>query len=69
MPSTARTAPFTELAVAGAVAMAAVLITINDARAVFTGTVPSAAAKAKAEQLVKSIRGVKAVDNKIEVSG
>jgi len=50
-------------------AMAAVLITINDARAVLTGTVSSAAAKVKAEQLVKSIRGVKSVDNKIEVSG
>ncbi len=50
-------------------AMAAVLITINDARAVLTGTVSSAAAKVKAEQLVKSIRGVKSVDNQIEVSG
>jgi BON domain len=50
-------------------AMAAVLITINDARAILTGTVSSAAAKVKAEQLVKSIRGVKSVDNKIEVTG
>ncbi len=50
-------------------AMAGVLITINEARAVLTGTVSSAAAKVKAEQLVKSIRGVKSVDNKIEVTG
>ena len=49
--------------------MAAVVISINDARAVLTGTVSSAAAKAKAEQLVKAVRGVKSVDNKIVVSG
>jgi hypothetical protein len=49
--------------------MAAVVISINDARAVLTGTVSSAAAKAKAEQLVKAVRGVKSVDNKIEVTG
>lgn len=49
--------------------MAAVVININDARAVLTGSVSSAAAKAKAEQLVKAVRGVKSVDNKIEVSG
>jgi BON domain len=48
---------------------AGVLITINDARAVLTGTVSSPAAKVKAEQLVKSIRGVKSVDNQIEVAG
>jgi hypothetical protein len=49
--------------------MAAVVISINDARAVLTGTVSSAAARAKAEQLVKAVRGVKSVDNKIVVSG
>jgi hypothetical protein len=49
--------------------MAAVVISINDARAVLTGTVSSAATKAKAEQLVKAVRGVKSVDNKIVVSG
>jgi hypothetical protein len=49
--------------------MAAVVISINDARAVLTGTVSSAAAKAKAEQLVKAVRGVKSVDNKIDVLG
>jgi hypothetical protein len=49
--------------------MAAVLVSINDARAVLTGTVSSAATKAKAEQLVKAVRGVKSVDNKIVVSG
>jgi osmotically-inducible protein OsmY len=49
--------------------MAAVVISINDAQAVLTGTVSSAATKAKAEQLVKAVRGVKSVDNKIVVSG
>ena len=49
--------------------MAGVVVTIADARAVLTGTVNSAATKAKAEQLVKGVRGVKSVDNKIVVSG
>ena len=49
--------------------MAGVVMTITDARAVLTGTVNSAATKAKAEQIVKAVRGVKSVDNKIVVSG
>ena len=49
--------------------MAGVIMTVTDARAVLTGTVNSAAAKAKAEQIVKAVRGVKSVDNKIVVSG
>jgi len=49
--------------------MAGVVMTITDARAVLTGTVNSAATKAKAEQLVKGVRGVKSVDNQIIVSG
>jgi flagellar hook-associated protein FlgK len=49
--------------------MAGVIMTITDARAVLTGTVKSEAAKAKAEQIVKAVRGVKSVDNKIVVSG
>lgn len=49
--------------------MAGVVMTVTDARAVLTGTVNSAAIKAKAEQLVKGVRGVKSVDNKIVVSG
>jgi hypothetical protein len=49
--------------------MADVVISINDARAVLTGTVSSAAIKARAEQLVKAVRGVKSVENKIVVSG
>jgi hypothetical protein len=48
--------------------MAGVVMTITDARAVLTGTVNSAATKAKAEQIVKAVRGVKSVDNKIVVS-
>jgi uncharacterized membrane protein YeaQ/YmgE (transglycosylase-associated protein family) len=49
--------------------MATVSITISEARAVLTGTVNSDAAKAKAEQIVKAVRGVKSVDNQIVVSG
>lgn len=49
--------------------MNAVSITITDSQAVLTGTVYSAAIKAKAEQIVKAVRGVKSVDNKIVVSG
>jgi flagellar basal body-associated protein FliL len=47
----------------------AVAITIIDARAFLTGTVNSPATRAKAERLVKEVRGVKSVDNKIVVSG
>ena len=47
----------------------AVSITITDARAVLTGTVYSVATRAKAEQIVKAVRGVQSVDNKIVVSG
>ena len=49
--------------------MAAVVMTITDARVVLTGTVNSAATKAKAELIVKAVRGVKSVDNQIVVSG
>jgi hypothetical protein len=49
--------------------MAGVVMTITDARVVLTGTVDSAATKAKAEQVVKGVRGVKSVDNQIVVSG
>ena len=49
--------------------MAGVVTTVTDARAILTGTVNSAATKAKAEQLVKAVRGVKSVDNQIVVSG
>jgi hypothetical protein len=46
-----------------------VSITITDARAFLTGTVNSTSTRAKAERLVKEVRGVKSVDNKIVVSG
>lgn len=49
--------------------MAGVVMTITDARVVLTGSVNSAATKAKAEQIVKAVRGVKSVDNQIVVSG
>ena len=48
--------------------MVGVTITVNDARAVLTGTVNSQAIKAKAEQLVKGVRGVKSVDNRLVAS-
>jgi len=48
--------------------MKTVSITITDSQAVLTGTVYSATTKAKAEQIVKAVRGVKSVDNKIVVS-
>jgi hyperosmotically inducible periplasmic protein len=49
--------------------MTTVSITISEARAVLTGNVNSLATKAKAEQIVRAVRGVKSVDNKIVVSG
>ena len=49
--------------------MTTVSITISEARAVLTGSVNSAATKAKAEQIVKAVRGVKSVDNQIVVLG
>jgi len=49
--------------------MAGVVMTVTDAQAVLTGTVSSAANKAKAEQIVKGVRGMKSVDNKIVVTG
>jgi len=47
--------------------MNAVSITITDSQAVLTGTVYSATTKAKAEQIVKAVRGVKSVDNQLVV--
>jgi hypothetical protein len=49
--------------------LAGVVMTVTDARAVLTGTVSTAAGKAKAEQLVKAVRGMKSVDNRIVVMG
>ena len=46
-----------------------VSIAINAARAILTGTVNSEVTKEKAEQLVKAVRGVKSVENQIDVSG
>ena len=48
--------------------MSGVVVTVSDYRAVLTGTVNSEATKAKAEQLVKGVRGVKSVDNKLVAS-
>jgi hyperosmotically inducible protein len=49
--------------------MTGVVMTVIDARVVLTGTVSTAATKAKAEQIVKAVRGVKSVDNQIVVTG
>ena len=49
--------------------MALVVMTVTDARAVLIGTVNSAASKAKAELIVKGVRGMKSVDNKIVIAG
>ena len=49
--------------------MTAVSITITESRAVLTGNVNSSATKARAELIVRAVRGVKSVDNKIVVSG
>ncbi len=48
--------------------MTTVSVAINAARAVLTGTVNSEAARAKAEQIVEAVRGLKSVDNQIVVS-
>ena len=49
--------------------MTAVSIAISNGRAVLTGSVNSLVTKAKAEQIVKAVRGVKSVDNQIVVVG
>jgi hypothetical protein len=49
--------------------MTGVVTTVTDARVVLTGTVSTAAIKAKAEQIVKAVRGVKSVDNQILITG
>jgi len=49
--------------------MTTVSIAINAARAVLIGTVNSEVTKAKAEQIVKAVPGVKSVENQIVVSG
>jgi hypothetical protein len=49
--------------------MASVSISITGAQAVLIGTVNSAVTKAKAERLIRAIRGVKSVDNQILVTG
>ena len=49
--------------------LTSITVTITEARAVLTGTVTSAAARAKAEKLIRAVPGVKSVDNKIKVSG
>ena len=48
--------------------MASISVAIREGRAVLTGTVNSAAIKVSAEQLVRDVRGVKSVDNRIVLS-
>jgi hypothetical protein len=45
------------------------IATVVDGKVTLTGTVPSADLKAKAERDVKTIKGVRSVDNQIIVSG
>src|SRR6185295_8056360 len=47
--------------------MGAVSIAVSGARAALTGTVNSQVTKERAERLVRSVRGVKSIDNKIYV--
>ena len=49
--------------------MTTVSITISEARAGLTGSINSAATKAKTEQIVKAVRGVKSLDNRSVVVG
>lgn len=49
--------------------MGSVSVSIGGARAVLTGAANSEATKERAEHLVKTVRGVKSVENKIFVSG
>ena len=49
--------------------MGSVSITVSGVWAVLTGTANSEGTKDRAEHLVKSVRGVKSVDNKIYVAG
>jgi hypothetical protein len=48
--------------------LSSVSVAVNDGRAVLSGTVSSAASKAKAERLVKALRGVNSIENRIKVS-
>ncbi len=49
--------------------MASVSISVSNAEAVLIGSVNTAATKARAERLVRAVRGVKSVDNQIVVFG
>jgi hypothetical protein len=49
--------------------MGSISVTVSEARAVLTGNANSEATKARAERLVKEVRGVRSVDNKIFVPG
>lgn len=48
-------------------ALAALSVTIIDGRAILNGTVDTAELKSRAERVVKGVRGVKSIDNKIVV--
>ncbi len=49
--------------------MTSVSVSVSGAQAVLTGNVTSAGTKAKAERLVRGVRGVKSVDNRLVVLG
>ena len=48
--------------------LSSVSISINEGRAVLTGTVNSAGARMKAAKLIKSMRGLRSIENEISVS-
>ena len=48
-------------------ALAAVSVTVIDGRATLTGTIDTTELKSRAERVVKAVRGVKSIDNKIVV--
>jgi osmotically-inducible protein OsmY len=48
--------------------LSSVSISINEGRAVLTGTVNSAGARMKAAKLIKAMRGIRSIENEISVS-
>ena len=48
--------------------MDSVTVTVLNGKALISGSVTSAVSKTKAEQIVRAVRGVKSVENKVTVS-
>jgi osmotically-inducible protein OsmY len=56
-----------KLSADGNLASLGITATVNDGKVILVGTAPSDELKAKVERLVRSIAGVKVVDNQIAV--